>query len=308
LPELPDVTIYVERINALFGGQTLLAVRIASPFFLRSFDPPIGEVEGKRLITTHRIGKQIVLELEDGLFLLFHLMIAGRFHLRKPGARGGLASFDFPPATLAVTEASTKKRASLHLVRGREALAAFRRSGLEVTDATLEQFRAALQRENHTIKRAMTDPDILSGIGNAYSDEILHRARLSPVKLTNQLTDEELARLFIATRETLQEWLERFRMENRDGFPEKVTAFRPDMAVHGRFRQPCPVCGTPVQRIVHAENESNYCPRCQTGGRLLADRALSRLLRQDWPKTIEELEQRIPFPSGRGLEARPEGR
>lgn len=292
MPELPDVTIYVERLKALFGGQPLLAVRIASPFFLRSFDPPISAVEGKRLLDTRRIGKQIVMELEHDLFLVFHLMIAGRFHLRKPGAKGGLASLDFPSATVVVTEASTKKRASLHLVRGRAALDAFRRDGLEVLEASLEEFGSALRRENHTLKRSLTDPDILSGIGNAYSDEILHRARLSPVKLTRQLSDEELARLFEATKETLQEWLDRFRAENQDGFPEKVTAFRPDMAVHGRFRQPCPVCGAPVQRIVHAENESNYCPRCQTGGRLLADRALSRLLKQDWPKTIEELEHR----------------
>ncbi len=292
MPELPDVTIYVERLKAFFGGQPLLAVRMTSPFFLRSFDPPVSAVEGKRLLDTRRVGKQVVMEMEEDLFLVFHLMIAGRFHLRKAGAKGGLASLDFPNATVVVTEASTKKRASLHLIRGEDALAGFRRTGIEVMEATLDEFMQALRRENHTIKRAMTDPDILSGIGNAYSDEILHRARLSPVKLTRSITDEELARLFHATRETLQDWLEKFRSENKDGFPEKVTAFRPDMAVHGRFRQPCPVCGTPVQRIVHAENESNYCPRCQTEGRLLADRALSQLLRKDWPRTIEELEQR----------------
>ena len=297
MPELPDVTIYVERLEARIRGLPLERIRIASPFVLRSVAPTTEAAEGKTVLGLRRIGKRIVFELEQELFLVFHLMIAGRFHLREKGARVpakvGLAAFDFPDATLLLTEASSKKRASLHLVRGEAALAEFDRGGLEVLEASPEQFREALLRENHTVKRALTDPEMFSGIGNAYSDEILHRARLSPVRLARQLGDEAIARLYEATRETLRAWIERLRAEVGDGFPEKVTAFRPAMAVHGRYRKPCPECGEAIQRIVYAENECNYCPRCQTGGRLLADRALSRLLRSDWPRTLDELEQRL---------------
>lgn len=298
MPELPDVTVYVERTRALFGGARLAAVRVASPFLLRSVDPPLKVAEGRTLRDVRRLGKRIVWDLEDDLFLVFHLMIAGRWHLRPAGARlsgrAALAAFDFPSATLLLTEASTKKRASLHVVRGAEALASFDRGGLELSTADTSAFAAALRRRNHTLKRALTDPAIVSGIGNAYSDEILHRARLSPLALTQKLGDGDVSRLFGACREVLQEWTERLRAEVGDGFPERVTAFREDMAVHGRFRQPCPVCGAPVQRIVYAENECNYCARCQTEGRLLADRSLSRLLKRDWPRTIDELERLRP--------------
>jgi formamidopyrimidine-DNA glycosylase len=297
MPELPDVTIYIERLHALFLEQPLDHVRIASPFLVRTVEPRPEAAEGKRVANLRRIGKRIVWVFEEELFFVFHLMIAGRFHLKETGARVprkvGLAAFDFPSNTLLLTEASTKKRASLHVVRGEQALAEFDPGGIEVLDAPLEAFREALLRENHTLKRALTDPRLFSGIGNAYSDEILHRARLSPVRLTRQLTEDEIARLHQATAETMRSWIERLRAEVGDGFPEKVTAFHKDMAVHGRYRQPCPVCGALVQRIVYAENESNYCPRCQTGGRLLADRALSRLLRGDWPKTVDELEERL---------------
>ena len=300
MPELPDVTVYVERLRALIGGQRLDQVRLASPFVVRSVDPPIRELAGKRVVGVRRIGKRIALGLEDELFCVLHLMIAGRLHWKERGAkipgRVGLAAFDFTPGTLLFTEASSKKRASIHLVRGEALLRQFERGGLEVLDADLTGFREALNRENHTLKRALTDPRLFSGIGNAYSDELLHRARLSPVKLTAQLTEEESARLYAAAKETLTEWIDRLRNEVGDGFPEKVTAFREGMAVHGRFGKPCPVCGSRVQRIVYAENETNYCPRCQTGGKLLADRALSRLLKNDWPKTAEELEERRTSP------------
>ena len=296
MPELPDVTVYVEALRARVVGQPLERIRLQSPFLLRSVEPPIGTVAGRAVRAVDRLAKRIVLALDGDLFLVLHLMIAGRLHWRPPGARLpgklGVAAFDFPNGTLTLTEASTKKRAALHLVAGRTALATSDPGGLEVLDADLAAFRMALARERHTLKRALTDPRLLAGIGNAYSDEILHRARLSPVRMTDALTLEEMARLFEATRNTLSDWIERLRAEAGGDFPEGVTAFRPGMAVHGRFGQPCPNCGAPVQRIVHAENETNYCAGCQTGGRLLADRALSRLLRQDWPRTLEELEER----------------
>ncbi len=300
MPEYPDVVVYVEHLRRRLIGQTLEKIRLASPFVLRSADPPLRDAEGKRVLGVSRLGKRIILELEGDLFLIFHLMIAGRLHwLAKGGkipGRRGLAGFDFANGTLLLTEASSKKRASLHLVRGRSLVNGFDRGGLEVIDADLKSFRAALARENHTLKRALTDPRLFSGVGNAYSDELLHRAKLSPVKLTFQLSEEEQIRLYQAARETLLEWAERLRKEAGDEFPEHVTAFRKEMAVHGKFRQPCPVCGAPVQRIVHAENETNYCPRCQTGGKLLADRSLSKLLKDDWPRTLEELEERVNRP------------
>ena len=296
MPELPDVVIYIERLQARVGRQVLDKVRLASPFVLRSVDPPIREVEGKKVIGFRRLGKRIVMGLEADLFLVFHLMIAGRFHWKERSAKLpgklALAAFDFSVGTLLLTEASSKKRASLHLVRGEQSLQQFNRGGLEVLEVDFEAFRATLKKENHTLKRALTDPTLFSGIGNSYSDELLHRARLSPVKLTSQLNDDEVRRLYGATQETLTVWTDRLRREVGEGFPEKVTAFRDGMAVHGRYRQPCPVCGSPVQRIVYSENETNYCPRCQTGGRLLADRSLSRLLKSDWPRTLEELEER----------------
>jgi formamidopyrimidine-DNA glycosylase len=294
VPELPDVTVYIECLERRLLGRPLLKVRLASPFLLRSVTPPLPEAEGRRVIGLRRLGKRIVLALEGDLFLVLHLMIAGRLRWKDAGAkipgRLGQAAFDFPEGTLLLTEAGSKKRASLHLVRGEEGLGPFRCYGLEVLDSTPKEFAAALRRESHTLKRALTDPRLFSGIGNAYSDEILHRARLSPMQLTSRLGDEEAARLHAATIATLRDWTERLRREAGAGFPEKVTAFREGMAVHGRFSQPCPDCGTAVQRIVYAENECNYCPRCQTEGRLLADRALSRLLKDDWPKTIEEME------------------
>ncbi len=298
MPELPDLTVYLDFLESTVVGQTLERVRLASPFVLRTADPPLKSAENKRVLGLRRLGKRLVLELEDDLFLVIHLMIAGRFRWRERGAaitgKIGLAAFDFSNGTLLLTEASQKKRAAIHLIRGADALAEFDRGGLEPLDADLAQFRSRLLTGNHTVKRALTDPDLFSGIGNAYSDEILHRAKMSPVKLTHSMSQAEVELLFASTREVLQEWIQRLRDDAKGGFPEKVTAFRKDMAVHGRYGQPCPVCGTPVQRIVHAENESNYCPTCQTGGRLLADRALSRLLKQDWPRTIEELEARKP--------------
>ena len=302
MPELPDVVVYIESLRPRVVGQVLRHVRLASPFVLRSVAPPIREAEGRAVIGVRRIGKRIVLELEDDLFLVVHLMIAGRFRFKDAGAkipgRLGLAAFDFETGTLLLTEAGSKKRASLHLVRGAAALQEFERGGLEVLEASPAAFREALLKEGHTLKRALTDPRLFSGIGNAYSDEILHRARLSPLRLTRQLGDEEVARLRAATRDVLTEWTERLRRETGDRFPEKVTAFRDGMAVHGRYGRPCPACGTAVQRIVYAENECNYCPRCQTEGRLLADRALSRLLKDDWPKTVDELEELRPGRSG----------
>jgi formamidopyrimidine-DNA glycosylase len=295
MPELPDVAAYLAALEPRVVGQPLTGIRIASPFLLRSVDPPLREAFGKTVVGLRRVGKRIVLELPDQLFIIIHLMIAGRLHWKDaPAARIpgklGLAAFDFPTGTLLFTEAGTKKRAALHLARGEASLAQHDAGGIEPLTADLDAFRAALTRESHTVKRALTDPRFFSGIGNAYSDEILHRARLSPVKLTRQLTDEEVARLHAATQATLTDWINRLTDEARQAFPEKVTAFRPDMAVHGRYGKPCPECRAPVQRIVHADNETNYCARCQTGGRLLADRALSRLLHQDWPKSLEELE------------------
>jgi formamidopyrimidine-DNA glycosylase len=294
MPELPDITIYLEAIEARVLGKTLERVRLRSPFLLRSVAPPVAAFEGKRVTGLRRLGKRIVFALEDDLFLVLHLMIAGRLKWGAQGAkipgRVGLAAFDFDSGTLLLTEQGTKKRASLHAAEGEAGLEPFRRGGLEVLDATPAAFAAALRSENHTLKRALTDPRLFSGIGNAYSDEILHRARLSPMALSGRLSDEEAARLHAATLATLRGWIERLRAGTGGRFPEKVTAFRDGMAVHGRFGKPCPDCGTPVQRIVYAENECNYCPRCQTGGRVLADRALSRLLKDDWPRTIEELE------------------
>jgi formamidopyrimidine-DNA glycosylase len=296
VPELPDVVVYIEQLRPRIVGRRLERVRLASPFLLRSVDPPIATAAGKTVQDLRRLGKRIVLGLEEELFLVLHLMIAGRLRWRPRGAKipgkVGLAAFDFAPGTLLLTEASSKKRAALHLVRGAEALRTFDAGGLEVLEADPASFRAALVRESHTLKRALTDPTVFSGIGNAYSDEILHRARLSPVKLTRQLSEAEIARLHAAVRETLVAWIDRLRADAKGGFPERVTAFREGMAVHGRFREPCPVCGSPVQRIVFAENETNYCATCQTGGKLLADRALSRLLKTDWPRTLEELEER----------------
>ena len=294
MPELPDVTLYVERLAERCVGQTLERVRVVGPSLLRSVDPPLSAAEGWPVLGMRRLGKRIVFVLEGELFLIFHLMIAGRFHWRDRGARPsrktGLASLDFATGTLILTEASTQKRATLHLVRGEAALAEHDPGGLEVLEATPDAFRARLRSENRTLKRALTDPHIFSGIGNAYSDEILHRARLSPVTLTSRLSDEECLHLYDATRETLELWIARLRDQAGEGFPEKVTAFRPEMAVHGRYRKPCPDCGAPVQRIVYAANETNYCARCQTGGKLLADRALSQLLKKDWPKSLDELE------------------
>ena len=296
MPELPDIVAYLAALEPRVEGRRLEGIRLGSPFLLRSTAPPLPEAEGKRVVGLERMGKRIVLALEGDLFLVLHLMIAGRLHWRKRGVkvggRGALAAFDFDDGSLVLTEASKKKRASLHLVRGRDALSAFDRGGLEVLDSDLARFREALTRESHTLKRALTDPRLFSGIGNAYSDEILHRARLSPAKLTRRLSDEEMARLHAAVVGVLGEWASRLTSEAARAFPEKVTAFREGMAVHGRYGKPCPVCGTPVQRIVYAENESNYCPTCQTEGRLLADRALSQLLRGDWPRTLEELDER----------------
>jgi formamidopyrimidine-DNA glycosylase len=293
VPELPDIVVYLERLAPLILNQPLERIVIRSPFVLRSVTPPITEAQGKRVVELRRLGKRIVLALEDELFLVIHLMIAGRLRWRPPGTRPagrlGLATFEFPAGVLLLTEAGTKRRASIHLVRGATALGEFERGGLEVLETNLAAFKDRLSSENHTLKRALTDPRLFSGIGNAYSDEILHRARLSPLTYTRKLSQDEVARLFDAVQETLLEWIEHLRAE-ADVFPEKVTAFREGMAVHGRYREPCPVCGTPVQRIRYADNETNYCARCQTGGRLLADRALSRLLREDWPRSIDEIE------------------
>ena len=295
MPELPDVEAYLTALAPRVLHQPLTGIRIASPFLLRSVDPAPREVSGRVVTALRRLGKRVVMALEGDLFVVIHLMIAGRLHWKDspvakiPGGKRGLAAFDFPTGTLLFTEEGTKKRAALHLVRGEDALAAHDPGGIDPLTADPAAFREALTRESHTVKRALTDPRFFSGIGNAYSDEILHRARLSPVKLTRQLGDDEIARLQAATRTTLADWVTRLRDEATRAFPEKVTAFRPDMAVHGRYGQPCPDCGSPVQRIVHADNEINYCARCQTGGRLLADRSLSRLLHQDWPKTLESL-------------------
>lgn len=293
MPELPDVVVYCERLAALAGGTPLLRLRLASPWVLRSVTTAPSELEGRVLTGVRRLGKRLVLELEGEYFAVIHLMVAGRLRRRAPGAplprKRGLAAFDFPEHTFLLTEEGTRKRASLHLVRGEEALAAHDPGGIEVLSSGPDLFAAALTRERHTLKRALTDPTLISGIGGAYADEIMHRARLSPVARTDRLGLEDLARLHAAAREVLEEWTARLRAEAGDGFPEKVTAFHPEMAVHGRHGQPCPVCGAPVQRIVHADDETNYCPRCQTGGRILADRALSRLLKGDRPRRVEDL-------------------
>ncbi|TMA81690.1 MAG: formamidopyrimidine-DNA glycosylase [Deltaproteobacteria bacterium] len=294
MPELPDVELYRECLTARIVGHTLERVQLASPFLLRTVEPPLDRALGRTVVAVRRLGKRVVIALEGELFLVFHLMIAGRLRWRPRGApiprKVGLAAFEFSSGTLLVTEASSRKRASLHVVAGEDGLRALDPGGIEVLASDLAAFRAALLAENHTLKRALSDPRLFSGIGNAYSDEILHRARLSPIALTTQLDEAEIARLYDATQVTLRDWLDRLRAETGTGFPEHVTAFRETMAVHGRYRKPCPDCGAPVQRIAYAENETNYCARCQTGGRLLADRALSRLLKQDWPRTLEELE------------------
>jgi len=296
MPELPDVLLYIEALRQRIVAQRLERVRLASPFLVRSVAPLISAIQAKIVRGLSRLGKQIVWEFDDDLFLVIHLMIAGRFQWKEMSAKIpgklGLAAFDFPTGTLLLTEAGSKKRASLHLVKGRPALAAFDRGALEVLESPLQTFENTLRVENHTLKRALTDPRLFSGIGNAYSDEILHRARLSPMKLTSKLSAEEITRLYEATTSTLVEWIERLQSETGQTFPSKVTAFRPEMAVHGRYGKPCPDCGSPVQRIVYAENECNYCAKCQTEGRLLADRALSRLLKQDWPRSLDELEKR----------------
>ncbi len=297
MPELPDIVVYLEALAPRISGARLERIRIPSPFLLRSIDPPLSAVEGRTVQGLSRLGKRIVIELDGELFVVLHLMIAGRLHWKDAGAvlpkRSGLAAFDFSSGTLILTEAGTTHRASLHLARGRLGVAALDPGGLDVLDTDLARFRAALTRENHTLKRALTDPRLFSGIGNAYSDEILHAAKLSPLALTGRLGAEEIERLYRAARETLTRWLDRLRAETGDRFPEKVTAFRTGMAVHGRYQQPCPACGAPVQRIRYAENEANYCARCQTGGRLLADRAFSRLLKDDWPRSLEAWEERF---------------
>jgi len=286
MPELPDVTAYIESLDARIKGARLQRLHLFNPFLLRTAVPPIGEASGKKVLGLSRIGKRIVIALEGERFLVLHLMIAGRLHWEGKKTRNTLALFEFDSGALTLTEAGTKRRASLHLVQGEAALRAMDPGGIDVFDADLVLFSTRLRGENHTLKRALTDPRLFSGIGNAYSDEILHRAKLSPIALTKDLSDEQIERLYRSTRETLQEWTQRLRTE---GFPEKVTAFREGMAVHGRYGKPCPVCGAPVQRIVYAENETNYCARCQTGGRILADRALSRLLKKSWPRSIDEL-------------------
>jgi formamidopyrimidine-DNA glycosylase len=298
MPELPDIVVYVESLRQRIEGHVLERVRLANPFLLRTVEPSVDAVTGKRVVELRRLGKRIVIGLEDDLFLVLHLLIAGRLHWKPRGAKVpgkvGSAAFDYSTGTLLLTEAGSKKRAALYVVRGAAALAQHDPGGLEVLQSSVAAFRAALLLENHTLKRALTDPHLFSGIGNAYSDEILHRARLSPLALTQRLDDQEIMRLHEATHGTLLDWAERLRQEAGAKFPERVTAFRPGMAVHGRWKQPCPDCGTSVQRIVYAENETNYCPRCQTGGKVLADRSLSRLLKDDWPRSIEEWEDMRP--------------
>jgi formamidopyrimidine-DNA glycosylase len=293
MPELPDITIYLEALEQRILGQELAGVRIGSPFILRTFDPPLETVNGKSVRELRRIGKRIAIGLEGDLWLVLHLMIAGRLHWKSRGARlagkNNLAAFDFPNGTLSLTEAGSKRRAALYLLQGLESLAQQDPGGLEVLTANCDAFEDALRRENHTLKRSLTDPHLFSGIGNAFSDEILHRAKLSPLLMSQKLAAEQAKRLWSATQSVLNEWIVRLRDQTAGGFPEKVTAFRPEMAVHGRFGQPCPVCGAPVQRIRYADNETNYCPGCQTEGRILADRSLSRLLKDDWPRHLDEL-------------------
>jgi formamidopyrimidine-DNA glycosylase len=294
VPELPDIVVYIEALEERIGGQTLEHARLASPFLLRTAHPPLHAVEEKKVRELRRIGKRIAIGVEGDLWLVLHLMIAGRLHWRERGVKvarpRGLAAFDFPNGSLLLTEAGSKKRASLHVVAGEAGLKNLDPGGLEVLDADLKAFGAALTKENHTLKRSLTDPRTFSGIGNAYSDEILFEAKLSPVQLTQKMKPEEIERLFLATRDTLNRWIQQLREQTGDGFPEKVTAFRPEMAVHGRYKEPCIRCGAPIQRIRYADNETNYCANCQLGGKLLADRGLSRLMRTDWPKTLDELE------------------
>ncbi len=296
MPELPDVELYLAALRPRVAGRTIERVRVASPFFVRTYDPPVAAIEGHAIQSLSRVGKRLVFALDADLFVVVHLMIAGRLRWRERGgpipAKVGLAAFDFADATLLFTEAGSRKQASLHVVRGRAAVEAMDPGGVDVDTLSLDGFAGALRSGNHTLKRMLTDPHVFSGIGNAYSDEILHAAQLSPVKLTRALSDDEIVRLYESTRTVLREWTTRLREETGDTFPEKVTAFRPGMAVHGRYGNPCPRCGAPVQRIVYARNEANYCAPCQTEGRLLADRALSRLLREDWPRTLEEAERR----------------
>jgi formamidopyrimidine-DNA glycosylase len=293
VPELPDITVYIDALEHRIAGHRLEHVRIANPFLVRSVDPPLSHVEGKRVTAIRRMGKRIAIGFENGIWIVIHLMIAGRFRWLPAGAKIpgklGLAAFDFDNGSLILTEAGSTRRASVHVVTGEDALVDMDRGGLEPLECSADEFAERLTSENHTLKRALTDPTLFSGIGNAYSDEILHRARMSPLRLTNRLTAEEITRLFAATREVLLEWIARLRADTGDEFPSKVTAFREGMAVHGRYGKACPVCSTPVQRIRYASNETNYCPRCQTEGRLLADRAMSRLLKQDWPRSIDEL-------------------
>ena len=294
MPELPDVTVYIETLKPRIHGQEIRGARALNPFVLRTVSPPLSAVVGRRVRSISRLGKRIVIGTDDALYIVIHLMIAGRLRWREGGKTIGgklaQAAFDFERGTLYLTEAGSKRRASLHVVEGADALAQFDRGGLEVLDADLGEFAARLRSENHTLKRSLTDPRLFSGIGNSYSDEILHRAKMSPMQLTSRLTDEQIVQLFGATKATLIEWTDRLRADVGDGFPEKVTAFREGMAVHGRYKLPCPVCGSPVQRIRYADNETNYCARCQTSGRLLADRAMSRLLKQDWPRSIDVVE------------------
>ncbi|HUF18620.1 MAG TPA: DNA-formamidopyrimidine glycosylase family protein [Thermoanaerobaculia bacterium] len=298
MPELPDVVIYIEALEKRITGATLDAIRITNPFVLRTVQPSPEDLAGRKVVTLRRMGKRIVIALERDAFIVIHLMLAGRFRwagadeqpVKKVPPKLQLARLAFSTGTLTFTEAGSKRRASIHLVEGEDALNQFDRGGIEVLEATLDQFAEALVRENHTLKRALTDPRLFSGIGNAYSDEILHRARLSPLQLTGRMDAEQVDQLFVAVKETLRFWIETTRAETGNGFPEKVTAFRRTMAVHGKYGRPCPVCGAPVQRIVYADNETNYCAKCQTGGRLLADRALSRLLRTDWPRSLDEIE------------------
>jgi formamidopyrimidine-DNA glycosylase len=294
VPELPDITVYIESLRPRILGEEMRAARALNPFVLRTVTPPLSAVVGKRVRTLSRLGKRIVIGTDDALYIVIHLMIAGRLRWREGGKTIGgklaQAAFDFDRGTLYLTEAGSKRRASIHVVEGAEALAEFDRGGLEVLDADLAEFASRLRSENHTVKRSLTDPRLFSGIGNSYSDEILHRAKMSPLTLTSRMSDEQIATLFEATKATLIEWTNRLRADVGDEFPEKVTAFREGMAVHGRYKLPCPVCGTPVQRIRYADNETNYCARCQTNGRLLADRAMSRLLKQDWPRSIDEVE------------------
>ena len=297
MPEFPNLEVYLDALEPRVVGQVLERIRLLSPFVLRTVEPPLASASGRRVVRLRRVGKRLALGLEGELFVVIHLMVAGRLHWKAAGARiparAGLLAIDFAEGTLLLTEVSTKKRASLHLVMTEAGLMALDRGGLEVMTARLDQFAQRLRVENHTLKRSLTDPRLFAAIGNAYSDEILHRARLSPVKQTRTLTGEEIARLFEATRDVLSQWRARLAAEAGDAWPEHVTAFRPEMAVHGKHKQPCPVCGAPVQRIVYAENETDYCARCQTGGKLLADRSLSRLLKDDWPGTFDELEEYV---------------